>query len=69
MLPFTVFEEQCFSSKVLYIIGKSYIVTIKNNDDWTFLIFFAFTIFFSLERKDNYIIIIWKDQIILLAHY
>ena len=56
-----------FSSKVLYIIGKSYIVTIKNNDDWTFLIFFAFA--FSLERKDNYIIIIWKDQIILLAHY
>ena len=32
-------------------MGKSYILTVKNNDNWTFLIFFAFTIVFSLELK------------------
>ena len=39
------------SSKILLIIVKSYILTVKNNDNWTFLIFFVFTIVFSLEQE------------------
>ena len=33
------------------IIGKSYVLTVKNYDDWTFLIFFIFTIVFPLELE------------------
>ena len=45
-------EEQClFSSKVLQFIGKSYILTIRNNDNWTFLIFSVVTIVFPLELE------------------
>ena len=40
-----------FSSKILLIIRKSYILTVKNNDNWTFLIFFVFTIVFPLEQE------------------
>ena len=45
------FWRTMFSSKVLEIIGKGYILTVKNNDNWTFLIFFVFTIVFPLEPK------------------
>ena len=45
------FWRTMFSSKVLEIIGKGYILTVKNNDNWTFLIFFVFTIVFPLEAK------------------
>ena len=40
-----------FSSKILEIIGKSYILTVKINDNWTFSIFFVFTIVFPLELE------------------
>ena len=43
------FWRTMFSSKVLQIIGKSYILTVKNNDNWTFSIFFLFTTVFPLE--------------------
>ena len=42
------FRRTMSSSRVLSIIGKSYILTVKNNDHWTFLIFFVFTIMFPL---------------------
>ena len=40
-----------FCSKVLYIIGKSFIFIVKNNDNCTFLIFFVFNIVFPLELE------------------
>ena len=40
-----------FSSKVLQFIGKSYILTVKNNGNWTFLIFFILTIVLPLELE------------------
>ena len=45
-----------FSSKVK---GKSYILTIQNNDDWTFLIFFVFTVVIpsELETRLHYLLI------------
>ena len=45
------FWRTMFSSKILLIIRKSYILTVKNNDNWTFLIFFVFTIVFPLEQE------------------
>ena len=45
------FWRTMVSSKILLIIRKSYILTVKNNDNWTFLIFFVFTIVFSLEQE------------------
>ena len=56
ILPFflPVFEEQCFEeqcSKILKIIGKSYILTVKNSHNWKFLIFFVFTNVFPLELE------------------
>ena len=47
------FWRTMFSSKVFRIIGKSYILTVKSNDNWTFLIFFAFTILFPLELNSR----------------
>ena len=40
-----------FTSKVSQIIVKSYILTVKNNDNWTFLIFFVKDIVFPLNLE------------------
>ena len=43
-----------FSPKLLQIIGKSYILIGKNNDNWTFLIFSVFTIVFPLKLETRF---------------
>ena len=43
------FWRTMFCSNVLLIIEESYILTVKNNDDWTFWIFVILTIMFPLE--------------------
>ena len=40
-----------FASKVLQIIVKRYVLTVKNNDNWTFLIFFVKDIVFPLKLE------------------
>ena len=37
--------------KVLQIVGISYILTVKNNDNWTFLIFVVFIIVIPLKLE------------------
>ena len=45
------FGGTMFTSKVSQIIVKSYILTVKNNDNWTFLIFFVKDIVFPLKLE------------------
>ena len=48
------------------IIGKSYVLTVKNYDDWTFLIFFIFTIVFPLELETR---LYYQKILLLLIDY
>ena len=45
------FWRTIFSTKVFQIIGQSYILTVKNYDNRTFLIFSVFTIVFPLKLE------------------
>ena len=57
------FWRTIFSSKVLWIIGKCYILTVTSIDNWTFFIFFVFNIVFPLELEARlycFSITIWK---------
>ena len=49
------FWRTTFSSKGLSIIGKSYILTVKNNDNWTFLVFSVFKSHFLWSQSLDYI--------------
>ena len=53
ILPFTVFEEQCLAQSFVNYWEKLYL-TVKSNDNWIFLIFFAFTIVFPLELATRF---------------
>ena len=50
-IQFVSYYQLQFSSKVLKIIGKSHILTAKNNDNWAFLIFFAMVFPLELETR------------------
>ena len=39
------FIRVIFNSKVFWITGKSYILTVEKNDDWTFLVFLSLPVF------------------------
>ena len=43
-----------FSTKILQVIGKSYILIVKNNDNGRFLIFFVFIVVFPLELETRF---------------
>ena len=53
ILPFTVFEEQCLAQSFVNYWEKLYL-TVKSNDNWIFLILFAFTIVFPLELATRF---------------
>ena len=52
MLQFTVFEEQCLAQRFCKLSEK--VLTVKNNDNWIFLIFFVFAIVFPLELETRF---------------